>query len=54
MGKPTKKTGSLAINQTMLLVLGVIVLVVLAAFYVVLGERAGEMIKEVLRFPEIE
>ncbi|MEA3343394.1 MAG: hypothetical protein U9Q92_04460 [archaeon] len=54
MKKPPQKTGkigSLAINQTMLLVLAVVVLVVLAVFYIFLGGRASDIIDRALKFP---
>lgn len=56
MNKLSKKTrlGSLAIDQTMLLVLGIIVLVIAAGFYIFLGGKAEEMITSVLRFPKAE
>jgi len=49
-----KAKGAFAINQTMLLVLGVIVLAIIAGVYVFLGDRAVEMIKEALHFPTID
>ncbi len=48
-----KKKGSLAINQTMLLVLGMIVLAIIAAFYIFLGERAEQIIADVFNLPDI-
>ncbi len=47
----TRKIGSLAINQTLILVLGIIVLVVIAAFFVFLGDQAGEIVRGILHFP---
>ncbi len=49
----TGKVGSLAVNQTMLLVLAVIVLVVLAVFYIFLGGKASVFIDSALDFPVI-
>lgn len=57
MKKPlqrTKKIGSLAINETMILVLGVIVLVIIAVLYIFLGDSVKELISGVLKFPAIE
>ena len=49
-----KAKGSFAVNQTMILVLGVIVLAIIAAIYVFLGDRAVEMITDALHFPTIK
>ncbi len=57
MKKPlqrTKKIGSLAISETMILVLGVIVLVIIAVLYIFLGDSVKELISGVLKFPAIE
>ncbi len=53
MNKISKRTrhGSLAINQTMLLVLGIVVLVIVAGFYIFLGGKAEEMVTSVIKFP---
>ncbi len=49
-----KAKGSFAVSQVMLLVLGVIVLAIIAAVYVFLGDRSVEMIKDALHFPTID
>ena len=57
MDAKTKKTqgriGSLAINQTILLVLGVVVLAILVGFYIFLGDKAAQMIADAFKLPSV-